>query len=136
MQRYNVTGPRPVLGHAPGEQFDHLLSAEDEAAHIAAGRLEIVPRGYRVIGPRNVFGNGPGSEFEAALTIDQEAALLGVHLERVDEEPTENLSGKKREELDELAAALGIENPDQLPNKDAVIEAIEAAQNPDEETKE
>lgn len=38
------------------------------------------------------------------------------------------LADLKRPELDKLAADLGIEDPAKLPNKGAVVEAIEAAQ--------
>lgn len=37
-----------------------------------------------------------------------------------------NLAGMKRKELNAYAAERGIEDPDALPNADAVIEAIEA----------
>ena len=44
------------------------------------------------------------------------------------DEPTETaLDRLTRDELDDMAAELDIENPDELPNKGAVIEAIEAA---------
>ena len=39
----------------------------------------------------------------------------------------EDLSAKPRKDLDARAVELGVEDPDKLPNKDAVIEAIEAA---------
>ena len=40
----------------------------------------------------------------------------------------DGLDAKKRDELDELAANLGVEDAGKLPNKGAVIEAIRAAQ--------
>lgn len=42
--------------------------------------------------------------------------------------PDVPLADRKRSELDALAAELGIESPDRLPNKGAVVEAIEDAQ--------
>lgn len=39
---------------------------------------------------------------------------------------SDDLTKKKRAELDKLAAAEGVPNPASLPNKDAVVEAIEA----------
>lgn len=45
-----------------------------------------------------------------------------------DGKPEKKLSSLKREELDKLAAEHGVEDPEELPSKEAVIEAIEAAQ--------
>jgi hypothetical protein len=48
-------------------------------------------------------------------------------VDQVDEQPSdEDLDALKREDLDKLALELGVEDPDKLPNKGAVIEAIEA----------
>lgn len=38
----------------------------------------------------------------------------------------EDLTKLKRDELDAVAADAGVPNPDELPNKEAVVEAIEA----------
>jgi hypothetical protein len=38
----------------------------------------------------------------------------------------DDLTKLKRDDLDKAAAAAGVPNPDDLPNKDAVVEAIEA----------
>ncbi len=46
--------------------------------------------------------------------------------EKVD--PDKSLSEMTRDELNTHAASVGVENPESLPNKDAVIEAIESAQ--------
>lgn len=90
MQKYKVTGPRPVEGAAPGGELEHEFDAGTEAGHIAAGRLEILPRPYRVCGPRKLSGPGyeasPNETFEAALTIEQEASLVEAgHIERLKE---------------------------------------------------
>lgn len=39
-----------------------------------------------------------------------------------------NLENKKRDALDKIAKSVGIKNPEELPNRNAVIEAIEAEQ--------
>lgn len=38
----------------------------------------------------------------------------------------DDLTKLKRDDLNEIAAEAGVPNPDDLPNKDAVVEAIEA----------
>jgi hypothetical protein len=90
MQKYKVTGPRPVEGAAPGEELEHEFTAEQEQYHLDAKRLEIIPRTYRVIGPSQLEGPGysagPGETYSAALTVGQEAALIEAgHIERVKE---------------------------------------------------
>lgn len=50
--------------------------------------------------------------------------------ERVDAAAT--LDGMTREELNAHAASVGVEDADKLPNKAAVIEAIEGARAPEE----
>lgn len=84
MNRYLVTAPRPVLDHDPGSEFDHELTASEEAELVSSGRLQIVPRRYRVVGTSRVSGTEPGSTFLGRYTVDQEAALLGGHIERID----------------------------------------------------
>ena len=85
MNRYLVTGPRPVLDHAPGDTVEADLTADQEAAHLSAGRLRILPRPYRVVGPLQVHDTDPGGTFEAALTVPQERALTEAgHIERAD----------------------------------------------------
>lgn len=44
------------------------------------------------------------------------------------DEPGDGLDGLKRGELDARAAAAGVPEPEKLPNKDAVIDAIRAAE--------
>lgn len=85
MQRYTVTGPRPVLDAAPGESFEHEFTEAEEQAHLLAKRLEIVPRRYQVVGHRRVLDTPTGEFFEAAFSIPQERSLIeGGHIERAD----------------------------------------------------
>ncbi len=85
MNRYLVTGPRPVLDHAPGEEFEAELVPEQEAEMLATGRLAIVPRTYQVVGPLKVHDTDPGGTFTAAFTVLEEQALLDAgHIERAD----------------------------------------------------
>lgn len=71
--------------YGPGDEFDHEFSEEDEAANLASGLLEIVPRSYKVIGDSVVHDTEPGETFERGLTIGVEGLLFaGGHIERVD----------------------------------------------------
>lgn len=63
-----------------------------------------------------------------ALTDEQRAELAKVELDPTTSEVARPLADQTRKELDELAVSLGIENPDKLNNKSAVVEAIEAIQ--------
>lgn len=67
-----------------------------------------------------VLDHYPGETFEADLDPAQEARLIA----RGQLEPTTSLDALSREQLDHLAAQQGVENPSALPNKDAVIAAI------------
>lgn len=90
--RYRVL--LPLLVHTEdgsykqGEEFEHEFSVEDEAANLASGLIEIVPREYKVIGTSEVLGHvavdGP---FLAAIPKGQEELLLDYHLERVEAKP-------------------------------------------------
>jgi hypothetical protein len=83
VNRYKVTGPRPVLDHAPDEEFEADLNADVEADLVAGGRIEILPQDYQVVGTSRVHATEPGGIFSAALTVAQEAALIeGGHIER------------------------------------------------------
>jgi hypothetical protein len=64
----------------------------------------------------NMDGNPVPVDFDRLL----EAGL-------VEEAQDENLDALTRPELDELAAGVGVEDPGKLANKQAVIDAIEAA---------
>lgn len=85
MPRYNVCGPRPVHGAAPGEQLvDAELTDSEESDLLDAGRIEIVPSRYRVVGPNAVHGTKPRGTFTRALTAGQERQLVdGGHIEPV-----------------------------------------------------
>jgi len=84
VNRYLVTGPRPVLDHALGDEFEHDFIDSQEADLVAGGRLAIVPGRYEVVGTQHVMDTPPGGTFEHAFTRPQERALLeGGHLERV-----------------------------------------------------
>lgn len=126
MNRYKVIGPRPVLDVDPGEELEAVFSADEEAEHITNRRLEIVPREYEVVGPREVHGAKPGEKFLASLTVGQEAALLeGGHIEVAGDDG--GLEKRSREDLNVLARSTGVADPEKLPNKQAVIDAIETA---------
>lgn len=90
---------------------------------------------WKVTGTRPVRGHRPGKEFEADLPDAQAQRLQASGAivpagETSAPEKTDGLSGLNREELNALAADHGVENPDGLANKVAVIEAIEAAKSP------
>lgn len=81
-RRYRVTGDLRLLGHEPGDEFEHEYTADEETTLVAAGRIEIVPIRYRVVGDSRVFENSPGRRFLWPLGIAQEAALIeGGHIE-------------------------------------------------------
>ncbi|UAB85684.1 Rho termination factor N-terminal domain-containing protein [Zunongwangia sp. SCSIO 43204] len=89
--------------------------------------------------------------FNATLTDKQAEQLIKNHKKGKDlfdtipdktkkegsenKETVINLSKSTRPELDEMAKGLGIEKPEELANKDAVIEAIEKAQAEQDKTK-
>jgi hypothetical protein len=103
MQRYKVAGSRPVLDAEPGKEVEAELSPEEEAAHLAARRLEIVPRPYKVVGPRRVHDTEPGEVFLAALTVGQEKSLIDAgHIERAPRTEQRKKEAKKvmKEESD------------------------------------
>lgn len=95
MNRYRVTGPRPVLDAEPGEVLEHEFTAPEERDLLAAGRLEIIPRPYLVVGTSRVHDTDPGGTFTAGLPVGQEAALMeGGHIERVPEKPDKTTKQK------------------------------------------
>lgn len=125
MKKYRVTGGRPVLDVEPGDELEHAFTAEEEATLLAQGRVEMLPREYRNVGTRRVEGSAPGETFEHAYTVGQEQALIeGGHIEPTDQRA---LSSYGRKELNAMAAQAGVADPEKLPNKEAVIQAIEAA---------
>lgn len=85
--------------------------------------VETFERTVKVVGRNAVMGHATGETFTATLTAEQEQFYVtGGHLEVVGA-----LTGRKREELNELARAAGVEEPEKLPDKQAVIDAIEAS---------
>jgi hypothetical protein len=68
-------------------------------------------------GPKAVFDRSSQWERVEAEAEQQESGTELVDLTKL-----------KRGELNELAAALGVEDPDKLPNAGAVIEAIKEAE--------
>lgn len=88
MSRYRVLLPLTVHTedgeYGQGDEFEKEFSAQEEAANLASGLLEVVPREYRVVGESTVFDTAPGETFEAGLSMAQEATLLGSHIERVE----------------------------------------------------
>jgi hypothetical protein len=63
-QRYRVTGPHPVFGHAPGATFARDIPSGQEARLVASGALRRVGRaGSRP--PRESAANG-GPQRDAA----------------------------------------------------------------------
>jgi hypothetical protein len=102
VNRYKVLLPLLVhtadASYAQHEEFEHEFTAEEEAANIASGLLEIVPRRYSVVGDSEVYETAKGEEFEAALLMENEAALIQAgHIERVEEEPKPAPKRKKKE---------------------------------------
>lgn len=83
---------------------------------------------YRVVAGQ-VLGYEPGEEFEADISPQQEARLLergAIELLEGGQKVTD-LSALTREEIDARAHEAGVANPEDLPNKQAVIDAIPQA---------
>jgi hypothetical protein len=92
VNRYRVLLPLLVqtadASYGQGDEFDHEFTDDEEAANLASGLLEIVPRTYRnVCVDTVVYGTDPGGTFDAAIPSGVERLLLGSHIERVDPEP-------------------------------------------------
>jgi hypothetical protein len=112
MNTYRATSEygRAVFGE---DVFEMEFSATEEADHLGAGHVEIVPRGYRQLS-NNYSATEQGETFEAALLVEQEAALIqGGHLKRVD--PDEQPPGNaKRAEWAKYALKHGASKDDLL----------------------
>jgi hypothetical protein len=87
-RRYKVL--LPLLVHTEdgsykqGQEFDKDFTADEEAANVESGLLEIVPQEYKVVGGSNVHGANPGETFKRALSIGEEYLLIaGGHIKRV-----------------------------------------------------
>ena len=88
MNRYRVALPLTVHtedgAYVQGEEFEKEFSEEEEAANLASGLLEVVPREYRVVGGSVVHGAEPGEILVIALPMGQERLLMeGGHIEPV-----------------------------------------------------
>jgi hypothetical protein len=84
---------------------------------------------YIVTGTLPQFGHKPGEEFEADLPEEKAQRAInrgGIALAQ----DGDGLAGKTRDELNELAHIAGVPSPEDLSNKDEVIEALKAAANP------
>lgn len=75
MPTYKVTGKRAVLDVEPGGELEHDFTEGEESDHLAAGRLEIVPRTYEVLAGV-VHATKEGDKFEAAFRLHEERALI------------------------------------------------------------
>jgi hypothetical protein len=78
---------------------------------------------YLVTGTRKFKGVLPGQVLEAELSEEQEARAIARGSISKDTSD-KSLESMTREELDELAAAAGIEDPEELGTKQDVIKAI------------
>jgi len=83
-----------------GDEFETAFTAEEEAANIANGLLEVLPSRWKVIGAQRVAETDPGDEFEAVLTLGQQQLLIdGGHIERVETpEPAAKARSRKKKE--------------------------------------
>lgn len=91
------------------------------------GRISTGQRRYVVRGPHAVLGHEPGEQFIAVLDPEQEQRMLTRGSLEIVDDDLDDAAALTREELNELAAELGIPNPGRLPNKQAVIDAINQA---------
>lgn len=67
----------------------------------------------------------PASAVDTTDPDDQRLLADGTLVDLSTPAPADDLTRLSRDELDARAAALGVENPNELPNKDAVITAIQ-----------
>lgn len=89
--------------------------------------VEPEPREYEVLGQHAVLGHEPGEKFTAVLDPEQEGRMLARGSLRFVDGAAGELLALTRPELNTLAADLGVENPEGLPKKQAVIDAINEA---------
>jgi hypothetical protein len=83
------------------------------------------PKTYKVTGAQRINGTEPGDTFKAVLPPLQEARLLRRGAIKIEGGRTPS-ARLPREELDDLAREAQVHEPQNLPTKQAVIEAIEA----------
>jgi hypothetical protein len=97
--RYKVLLPLRVHtednSYTQGETFEKDFTAEEEAANIASGLLELVPNEYQVVGDSEVDGHKTGDTYSAAIPLGREALLVaGGHIKRIEK------AKKKKEKAD------------------------------------
>lgn len=100
MNRYKVLLPLLVHtedgSYGQGETFAKDFTAEEEAANLASGLLELVPNEYRVVGDSEVDGHKAGDTYAAAIPLAREALLVaGGHIERVEKKPAKSTKAPK-----------------------------------------
>jgi hypothetical protein len=78
-----------------------------------------------------VRGHAPGSTFEEEIPDAQEQRLIATGNLALASEAGDPLLDHTRDALDILAVEAGVENPQDLPNKAAVADAIKAANSDD-----
>ena len=100
---YRALSQKAEAVFAPGV-FVAEFTPSEEKDHLDSGLIEIVPRTYRVL--TDNFSGGPmGSKWTAALLRENEAALLGIHIERVeDDQPTGDAADSAPGDSDDSAA--------------------------------
>jgi hypothetical protein len=100
-----------------------------ETLWLTADRDRVVPEGD----PEAAFLLGTAGKRVAVEEAERLGLIKAGKAKKAEDEPeepaepAENLDALNRDELNELAESLGVENPAGLPNKDAVIAAIEKA---------
>jgi hypothetical protein len=103
------------------------VDAEGAAAQVSEHYLQVTEF-HRVVVDGTVYVYNPGDRVERE-TAKAHGLLAGSgpkSEQPASEEP--ELSRLKRAELDKLAAGVGVEEPEKLPNKGAVIAAIRDAE--------
>jgi hypothetical protein len=81
---------------------------------------------YNVTGPTNFRGHKPGETFDAELSEAEEARAIarGSIAKGEGQEEKKQLEDLSRSELDAKASEVGVGEPEKLPNRAAVIDAI------------
>lgn len=122
-RRYRVSGPRPVLDTAPGDEFEADLTAEEERTLLGSGRVALVPRRYRVVGDSTVFDTKPDGVLTHAFPVEQERALVeGGHIEPL--EAADPFGDLTKPELRDIAAERGIDVPARA-TRDELLAALQ-----------
>lgn len=103
-----------------------MADETNDAYRVAEEEPPVGERRYRVSAPSRVLGHSPGETFSADIETVQEARLLDSGALVREEEIAE----QSRDDLDALAQVAGVEGPHKLPNKQAVIDAIDTAPQP------